>query len=501
MAGWWRDVIAESVVRGDHTPVVKLRPALRHAAVHRLGSDVLRRLVLGLFQFRASSTTMSASASWPPAGIVTLDPWHFPLLNTLILLTSGTTVTWAHHAHPDTATARARSRACSSPCCSARRFTCVQAYEYTHAPFTFGFNHLALAPFTDAAHANLAVGVGNFDAIYGSTFFMATGFHGFHVIVGTIFLTVCLGRAIAGQFTPDAPFRLRGRRLVLALRRRGVAVPVRLHLCAGAGTASQQLRRARAPPGAALLGLCPRCGKGKLFDGYLDVAKSCTSCGLDYAMFDAGDGPAVFVILIVGAIVCARRALRRIHLPAALLGACGAVDSADRDPDASACCAWPNRCCWCCNTSTRPARGGWRISSLWSKDNHAPLPPTSHLHCPLRDDVRDPHWARRLADPAPALEARSDRGGQSQLGRAAALARPRFGDGAARCDITASGSTAGFVNDKESYVYASGPGGAPVYHVLTPFETREDGRILMVDRGIVPPALLDPANARKWTSA
>ena len=56
---------------------------------------------------------------------------------------------------------------------------------------------------------------------------------------------------------------------------------------------------------AALLGLCPRCGKGKLFDGYLSVAKSCTSCGLDYAMFDAGDGPAVFVILIVGAVVCA----------------------------------------------------------------------------------------------------------------------------------------------------------------------------------------------------
>jgi uncharacterized protein (DUF983 family) len=56
---------------------------------------------------------------------------------------------------------------------------------------------------------------------------------------------------------------------------------------------------------AALLGLCPRCGKGKLFDGYLNVAKSCLSCGLDYAMFDAGDGPAVFVILIAGGLVCA----------------------------------------------------------------------------------------------------------------------------------------------------------------------------------------------------
>ena len=54
---------------------------------------------------------------------------------------------------------------------------------------------------------------------------------------------------------------------------------------------------------AALLGRCPRCGKGSLFHGYLTVAATCGSCGLDYAMFDPGDGPAVFVILIVGAIV------------------------------------------------------------------------------------------------------------------------------------------------------------------------------------------------------
>ena len=54
---------------------------------------------------------------------------------------------------------------------------------------------------------------------------------------------------------------------------------------------------------AAIFSLCPRCGKGKLFNGYLALAPACASCGLDYAMFDAGDGPAVFVILIVGAIV------------------------------------------------------------------------------------------------------------------------------------------------------------------------------------------------------
>jgi cytochrome c oxidase subunit 3 len=86
-------------------------------------------------------------------------------------------------------------------------FTAVQAFEYVHAPFTFGFNHLTPQPFADgSAHAALAVGAGNLEAIYGSTFFMATGFHGFHVLIGTIFLIVCLFRAMAGQFTPTRHF-------------------------------------------------------------------------------------------------------------------------------------------------------------------------------------------------------------------------------------------------------------------------------------------------------
>jgi cytochrome c oxidase subunit 3 len=142
--------------------------------------------------------------SWPPAGIVTLDPWHFPLLNTLILLTSGTTVTWAHHAL-QTGDRKGAIRGLLITVLLGMSFTAVQAYEYIHAPFTFGFNHLALAPLTDAAHVSLSQ-PGNLDAIYGSTFFMATGFHGAHVIIGTIFLTVCLGRAIAGQFTPTRHF-------------------------------------------------------------------------------------------------------------------------------------------------------------------------------------------------------------------------------------------------------------------------------------------------------
>jgi cytochrome c oxidase subunit 3 len=115
--------------------------------------------------------------TWPPTGVELFSPWHLPLFNTLILLTSGTTVTWAHHAllHDD------RKGLKWGLICTVilgALFTCVQAYEYGHAAFNY------------SGH------------IYGATFFMATGFHGAHVLIGTIFLIVCLARAYAGHFTP-----------------------------------------------------------------------------------------------------------------------------------------------------------------------------------------------------------------------------------------------------------------------------------------------------------
>jgi cytochrome c oxidase subunit III len=109
--------------------------------------------------------------------VQTFDPWHLPLLNTLILLTSGTTVTWAHHALLE----NDRQGLKWGLICTillGLSFTCVQAYEYSHAHFAFSGN------------------------IYGATFFMATGFHGAHVIIGSIFLIVCLLRAYTGQFSP-----------------------------------------------------------------------------------------------------------------------------------------------------------------------------------------------------------------------------------------------------------------------------------------------------------
>ena len=106
-----------------------------------------------------------------------MDPWHLPLLNTLILLTSGTTVTWAHHALLENDRQGLKWGLILTIILGAT-FTCIQGYEYSHAEFAFSGN------------------------IYGATFFMATGFHGAHVLIGTIFLIVCLVRAMRGHFSP-----------------------------------------------------------------------------------------------------------------------------------------------------------------------------------------------------------------------------------------------------------------------------------------------------------
>jgi cytochrome c oxidase subunit 3 len=118
-------------------------------------------------------------------GTKIFDPWHLPLVNTLILLTSGTTVTWAHHALLNN-DRRGLKWGLVATVLLGALFTCIQAWEYGHAQFAFSRQ-----------------GEGN---IYGSTFFMATGFHGFHVLIGTIFLLVCLFRAMKGHFTPKQHF-------------------------------------------------------------------------------------------------------------------------------------------------------------------------------------------------------------------------------------------------------------------------------------------------------
>ncbi len=208
---WWRDVIREAHA-GDHTPVVQLH--LRYGMILFIASEVMFFVAwfwayfdvalfpagvkpLPIFGADGSITPSDKSiiglvqrneltgGVWPPkptdAFKGTFDPWGLPLVNTLILLLSGTTVTWAHHAmlHNDR---RGLIWGLTLTVALGVLFTACQAYEYGHAAFNF------------SGH------------IYGATFFMATGFHGAHVIIGTVFLFVCLLRALAGHFTPKQHF-------------------------------------------------------------------------------------------------------------------------------------------------------------------------------------------------------------------------------------------------------------------------------------------------------
>ncbi|HYS49671.1 MAG TPA: cytochrome c oxidase subunit 3 [Xanthobacteraceae bacterium] len=182
MIGWWRDVVREAEFQGHHTRVVQL--SHRYGMILFIASEVMFFAAwfwayFNIALFPADSVQIVREqllgGQWPPKGIETFDPWHLPLLNTLILLTSGTTVTWAHHALLE----NDRESLKWGLICTillGLSFTGVQAYEYMHAQFAF------------KGH------------IYGATFFMATGFHGAHVIIGSIFLIVCLGRALAGHF-------------------------------------------------------------------------------------------------------------------------------------------------------------------------------------------------------------------------------------------------------------------------------------------------------------
>ena len=185
---WWRDVVKEAQHDGYHTRVVQI--SHRYGMILFIASEVM--FFVAWFWAYFNTALFPADPHqfmrgelignvWPPIPSEhfkgTFDPWHLPLLNTLILLTSGTTVTWAHHAllHGDR---KGLINGLWLTIILGAAFTCVQAYEYAHAAFTYGGH------------------------IYGATFFMATGFHGAHVLIGTTFLIVCLIRAYAGHFTP-----------------------------------------------------------------------------------------------------------------------------------------------------------------------------------------------------------------------------------------------------------------------------------------------------------
>jgi cytochrome c oxidase subunit III len=187
MFGWWADTVKEAHA-GHHTKVVSLH--LRYGMIMFIASEVMFFVAWFWAFFDASLFPNEATqvlrndytgGQWPPKGLEVLDPLHLPLYNTVILLLSGTTVTWAHHAliHGDR---KGLVWGLVLTVVLGLIFSSVQIYEYAVAPFSFS------------------------GSLYGATFFMATGFHGFHVFVGTVFLAVCLFRALANHFTPKQHF-------------------------------------------------------------------------------------------------------------------------------------------------------------------------------------------------------------------------------------------------------------------------------------------------------
>jgi len=175
MYTWWRDVIREATFEDTHTVVVQ--KGLRLGMILFIASEVMFFFAFFWAFFHSSiAPAYNIGGVWPPKAISTISTFTVPLTNTFILLTSGATVTWAHHA----LLARAKKHtlvALIFTLVLAVLFTCLQGVEYVNAPFNIS------------------------DGVYGSCFYMATGFHGFHVFIGTIALFVSFIRIILNHFT------------------------------------------------------------------------------------------------------------------------------------------------------------------------------------------------------------------------------------------------------------------------------------------------------------
>jgi len=177
---WWRDVIREATFEGQHTSRVQL--GLRWGVILFIISEVMFFFAFFFAFFHCSfNPSIVLGGIWPPAFFTILDPWKIPLLNTILLLSSGASVTWAHNAivWGDLTEAGDALLVTIFLACI---FTALQAFEYCSAPFSMS------------------------DSVYSATFYMATGFHGFHVLIGTFFLVVCFCRLMLTHFTKEHHF-------------------------------------------------------------------------------------------------------------------------------------------------------------------------------------------------------------------------------------------------------------------------------------------------------
>nr|AIW06149.1 cytochrome c oxidase subunit III [Gaeana maculata] len=168
MLQWWRDISREGTFQGLHTFIVIL--GLKIGMILFIISEIFFFISFFWGFFHSSlNPVMDIGMVWPPSGILTFNPMQIPLLNTMILLCSGISITWSHHSMME----KKHFECLMSMLLTIMLglyFTMLQMYEYFEAPFCIS------------------------DSVYGSSFFMATGFHGIHVIIGTTFILVCFLR-------------------------------------------------------------------------------------------------------------------------------------------------------------------------------------------------------------------------------------------------------------------------------------------------------------------
>nr|YP_010563524.1 cytochrome c oxidase subunit III [Epicauta emmerichi]UBU96208.1 cytochrome c oxidase subunit 3 [Epicauta emmerichi] len=180
MFQWWRDITREGTFQGLHTMMVTI--GLRWGMILFIASEVFFFISFfwGFFH-NSLSPTIDIGMIWPPKGIQVFNPIQIPLLNTLILLTSGLTVTWAHHSLMENNYNQA-FQGLALTVILGFYFSILQGYEYWESSFTIS------------------------DTAYGSSFFVATGFHGIHVIIGSTFLLTCLIRHYHNHFSQTHHF-------------------------------------------------------------------------------------------------------------------------------------------------------------------------------------------------------------------------------------------------------------------------------------------------------
>lgn len=177
---WWRDIVRERTYQGLHTKIVT--KGLRWGIILFIISEVFFFIsFFWAFFHRRLSPTIDLGSLWPPIGINPFNPLQVPLLNTAILLASGITITWAHHRIIENNYNQGLQGLFITVTLGIY-FTILQGYEYIEAPFTIA------------------------DSVYGATFFVATGFHGLHVIIGTTFLLTCLLRQLKIHFSSHHHF-------------------------------------------------------------------------------------------------------------------------------------------------------------------------------------------------------------------------------------------------------------------------------------------------------